>query len=206
MAPNYASVAFTDVVKALQEQNGSRKAYARLEKQTNVDGLTEREIHFIQRMDSVYMASIGTNGFPYVQHRGGPEGFLRVIDSQTIGFADFQGNKQYISVGNIQSNPQVSLLLMDYARQARLKIYARAEIVSITDQEALLAQLDPVDYPHKTERIILLHIEAYDWNCPQHIVPRYTQEEIKAAIAPMQAHIARLEAQIAQLTQRDSNT
>lgn len=206
MAPNYASVAFTDVIKALQEQNGSRKAYARLEKQTRVDGLTDREIGFIRSWDSFYIASVGENGFPYIQHRGGPQGFLRVIDNQTLGFADYQGNKQYISTGNIQSHPQVSLLLMDYARQARLKIYARAEIVELAGHAELFAQLDPVDYPHKTERMILLHIEAYDWNCPQHIVPRYTQEEIRAAIAPIQAHIARLEAQVARLTQPESNT
>lgn len=143
MANNYASLAFTDAVKALQERYGSRSTYSRVEKQTRFNGLTDAETGFIADRDSFYMASIGENGFPYIQHRGGPKGFLHVIDPLTLGFVDFSGNKQYISVGNIQTHPQVSLILMDYARQARLKLYATAEIVELADRPELFEQLDP---------------------------------------------------------------
>lgn len=202
MARNYASLAFTEPIKALQERYGSRQTYARVEKQTRFDGLTDDDMAFIADRDSFYLASFGENGFPYIQHRGGPKGFLHVIDPTTLGFVDFSGNKQYISVGNIQTHPQVSLILVDYPRQARLKIYATAEVVELTDRPDLLSQLDPADYKHKPERILLLHVEAVDWNCPQHITPRYTTDEISAALAPQREYIAKLEAEIAALREK----
>lgn len=198
-ARNYASLAFTEPVKALQQQHGSRATYARVEKQTRFDGLTDSEIEFIANRDSFYIASMGENGFPYIQHRGGPKGFLHVIDPHTLGFVDFSGNKQYITVGNVQTHPQVSLILVDYARQTRLKLYATAEIVALTDRPDLLAQLDPAGYKHRPERMILLHVAAFDWNCPQHITPRYTANEINEVLAPQRAYIAQLEAEIREL-------
>lgn len=162
MARNYASLAFTEPVKALQERYGSRTTYARVEQQTHFDGLTDAEISFIAIRDSFYMASIGENEFPYIQHRGGSTGFLKVIDPMTLGFVDFSGNRQYISVGNLQTHPQVSFFLMDYPRKTRLKIYAEAEIVELTDRPDLLILLDPTGCKHRPERMLLLHVEAYD--------------------------------------------
>lgn len=198
---NYAKLAFTDAVKNLQEANGSRKAYEKAEKFGVTDGLSENEILFISDRDSLYLASIGENGYPYIQHRGGPKGFVRVIDAQTIGFVDFTGNKQYISVGNIVTHPQVAMIMVSYPQRARLKIYAKARVVERSENPALFDQLDPADYPHRPERMLLFDIQAYDWNCPQHITPRYTVEEIEAAFAPQRTYIAALEAEIADLKQ-----
>ncbi|GAB3912195.1 hypothetical protein GCM10028803_55070 [Larkinella knui] len=136
---------------------------------------------------------MGENGFPYIQHRGGPKGFVKVIDKETIGFVDFTGNRQYISVGNIQTHPQVSLILVDYPRRTRLKIYAEAKIVELTDNPALFELLDPADYPHRPERMVILTVKAYDWNCPQHIKPRYTAEDIADALAERDDYIRSLE-------------
>ena len=199
MARNYASLAFTEPVKAVQERYSSRSTYARVEQQTCFDGLTDAETRFIASRDSFYMASIGENGFPYIQHRGGPNGFLTVIDPMTLGFVDFSGNRQYISVGNVLTHPQVSLFLMDYPHQTRLKIYANAEVVELADRPDLFNQLDPTGYKHRPERIMLLHIEAFDWNCSQHITPRYTTDEIDAALASQREYSASLETEVARL-------
>jgi predicted pyridoxine 5'-phosphate oxidase superfamily flavin-nucleotide-binding protein len=127
------------------------------------------------------MASLGENGFPYIQHRGGPKGFVKVLNEKTLGVLDFRGNKQYISVGNIQSNNKVSLIMVDYPMKARLKLYAEAEVVALKDDPELFNQLKLNDYKYVPERIFLYHIQAYDWNCPQHITPRFTVEEIERA-------------------------
>ncbi|MFD2574651.1 pyridoxamine 5'-phosphate oxidase family protein [Spirosoma soli] len=201
MAQNYPALAFTDPVKKLQERFGSRTAYARQEHFAYQDGLTEQEIGFIAEQDSLYMASIGENGFPYIQHRGGPKGFVKVIDKDTIGFVDFTGNRQYISVGNMLTHPQVSLIMVNYPRRARLKIYAEARIVELKDNPALVDLLDPADYPHRPERMIVLVVKAYDWNCPQHIKPRYTAEDITEAMVQRDEYIQRLEAELAELRQ-----
>lgn len=139
MAKNFAAIAFTDAVKALQEKYGSRNSYERIEKFNVVDGLSHNEIGFIENRDSFYMASIGENNFPYIQHRGGPKGFLKVLDKNRIGFIDFSGNKQYITVGNMETNNNVALFLMDYPAKARLKIFAKTEIVELKDNSELLA-------------------------------------------------------------------
>jgi len=196
MATNYASLAFTDQVKALQEKYGSRTSYERMEKRQVTDGLSENEINFIRERDSFYMATIGENGFPYIQHRGGPKGFLKVINQNTIGFIDFSGNKQYISVGNLATHKNVSLILMDYSAQARLKIYARAEVVALNAKPEWANLFIVENYAAKPERILLLHIEAYDWNCPQHITPRYTSEEVEEALEPQRAYIRQLEEEL----------
>ena len=199
MAKNFAALAFTDTVKAMQEKLGSRSGYARMEKNNYVDGLTENEIDFITQRDSFYMASIGENNFPYIQHRGGPKGFLKVLDANRIGFIDFKGNMQYISVGNIVTNNNVALIMVDYPARARLKILAKVEIVELKDDLALYNQLDLSEYKFKPERMMLFTIEAYDWNCPQHITPRYTIQDIEEAFAGQREHIAKLEAELKEL-------
>lgn len=178
---SFASISFTEAVKAMQEKMGSRAAYARMEKGTHSDGLTEAEMDFISARDSFYMASIGTNGYPYIQHRGGPKGFLKVLDNKRIGFLDYRGNMQYISVGNLSTNPNVALILVDYPARARLKILAKASIVELKDDPSLFEKLEAPNAKVKPERMMVFTIDAYDWNCPQHIVPRYTLEEIEAA-------------------------
>ena len=196
---NYASVAFTAEVKALQERYGSRKAYAHLEQKAPGAGLTDSEKHFIEDRDSFYIASIGENGFPYIQHRGGKKGFLHAIDAVTLGFADLRGNKQYISVGNTKTNPKVSLILMDYVHQARLKIYAEVETVDIDSRPDLASLLIPAGFEHIAERFVLLHVIAFDWNCPKYITPRYSIDEINEMLTPLQQHVKDLELEVIRL-------
>jgi predicted pyridoxine 5'-phosphate oxidase superfamily flavin-nucleotide-binding protein len=193
MAKNFAEIAFSDAVKELQEKYGSRKGYERMEKFKVVDGLSVNEMRFIEDRDSFYLASIGVKNFPYIQHRGGPKGFVKVIDKDTIGFIDFSGNKQYISVGNFETNNNVALIMMDYPARARLKLFAKAEIIELKDNPELLSELDLGDYPYRPERMMIFHIEAYDWNCPQHIIPRYTVDEIEKALKPQLNKIDQLE-------------
>mgnify|MGYP000956419683 CR=1 FL=1 len=198
MARNFASLAFTPAVKQLQEQYGSRSAYARMEQQVYQDGLTENEEAFIAERDSFYMASIGANGYPYIQHRGGPKGFVRAIDARTLAFVDVQGNQQFISVGNISERPNVSLIFMDYPHRTRLKVLAKAEVVQLESRPGLVAELMTA-FKAKPERVLLLHVEAYDWNCPQHITPRFTQEELIEALASQRAYVEGLEREVASL-------
>jgi predicted pyridoxine 5'-phosphate oxidase superfamily flavin-nucleotide-binding protein len=196
MAKNFAEIAFTDAVKKLQEKHGSRSSYARMEKFSDVDGLTEGEMSFIQNRDSFYLATIGIKEFPYIQHRGGPKGFLKVLDSKRLGFIDFTGNKQYVSVGNMATNINVSLIMIDYPSRTRLKIFAKAEAIALKDNPELYDVLDLKDYTFRPERMVVFHIEAFDWNCPQHIIPRYTVEEIHQSFLPQQLHIKKLEEEI----------
>ncbi len=199
MAKNFAQIAFTDAVKKLQEKNGSRASYERMEKFNVIDGLTEREMSFIQDRDSFYLASIGSKDFPYIQHRGGPKGFLKVLDSKRLGFIDFTGNKQYVSVGNVATNNKVSLIMIDYPTKTRLKIFAKATVVQLKDNPELHDSLDLKNYKFRPERMIVFHIEAFDWNCPQHIVPRYTVEEINEAFMPQKKYMESLELEIKSL-------
>ena len=202
MAKNFAEIAFTDSVKKLQEQHGSRRGYERMEKFNNVEGLTMNEVTFIQNRDSFYLASIGVKEFPYVQHRGGPKGFLKVLDSKRIGFIDFVGNKQYVSVGNMATNNNVSLIMIDYPSKTRLKIFAKAEVVELKDNLELYDSLQLEDYKFRPERMLIFNIEAYDWNCPQHIIPRYTVDEINDAFSPQQEYIKSLEKEIKELKEQ----
>lgn len=199
MARNFATLAFTDAVKAMQEKAGSRSGYARMEKANYLEGLTKNEMDYIADRDSFYMASIGENNFPYLQHRGGPRGFIKVLDEKRIGIIDFRGNMQYITVGNISTNHNVALIMVDYPARARLKILARAEVVELKDDPSLYELLDPGDYTFKPERMMVFHVEAYDWNCPQHITPRYTVQEIEAAFEGQRDHISKLEAEVKSL-------
>ena len=184
---NYAKLAFTDAVKKMQVQTGSRSAYERMEKYSSTEGLTLNETGLIEGRDSFYMASIGANDFPYIQHRGGPKGFLKVLDPHTLAFLDFSGNKQYISVGNIKTNNKVSLILVDYPRKARLKIFAEAEVLSLKENPEMMEKLKLDEYQYNPERVMVFHVKAFDWNCAQHITPRYTEKEIEQAFVPQNA-------------------
>ena len=198
MARAFSEIAFTDSVKAMQSRYESRKAYAKFDfDKDRRDYLSEYEIAFLTERDSFYMGSVGENGWPYVQHRGGPKGFLKVLDQKTIGFADFMGNKQYISAGNLSADDRVSLFIMDYPNRQRLKIWARARLVYENEEAALIAQLEVPGYQARVERGIIMTIEALDWNCPQHITPRYTKAEVESLIAPLLDEIQALKAQIA---------
>lgn len=177
MGHKYAEIAFTEQIRALQEEHGSRASYADMEAGDDFnDRLGEREAGFIAARDSFYMASVSETGWPYVQHRGGPAGFVRVLDEQTIGFADFRGNKQYISTGNLMRDERVSLFFMDYPNQARLKLLGYASIVG----KEQAAKLKPDGYRAIVERGLVIRVAAFDWNCPQHITPRYTVAEIES--------------------------
>lgn len=196
---NYSQLAFSDASKRFQERYGSRASYARRETQNYPDGLTENETEFISQQDNFYLSTIGENGFPYIQFRGGPKGFLKVLDNSFLGFIDFGGNKQYISIGNITTNNKVALFLLDQAAKARLKIYAEAELLEIDENPELFEKLDLDGYKFKPERIIRLHVKAFDWNCPQHITERYTLEEIQEEFAAQHEYIVKLREENARL-------
>ena len=198
MGRHCAEMACTDSVKAMQEVQGSRAGYARFEgAEEPVDGLGPAEAAFLAARDSFYLATVSETGWPYVQHRGGPPGFVRVLDERTIGFADFRGNRQYVSVGNL-ADDRVALILVDYPRRRRLKILGHAHAVTAEDDPALLRRLEVEGYRAKVERGLIIAVAAFDWNCPQHITPRFTEAEIVAAVAPLHARIAELEAALAQ--------
>lgn len=199
MARNYAEIAFTADVRKEQEKHNSRRQYERMEKIARGTELSFAEADFIASRDSFYLATTAENGYPYVQFRGGPAGFLKVLDLKTLGYADFRGNMQYVSVGNLRSNDKAALILMDYANRRRLKIYATIEVIDAEDAPEMIQKLAMPDYDAKIERAMILHIEAFDWNCPQHITPRYTMDEIEGMLAPLKRHIADLEKEIVRL-------
>jgi len=180
MARAFAKIAFTPSVHAAQRRMGSREAYRATELgASEVVELSRTEIEFISDRDSFYQGTVGENGWPYVQHRGGPTGFLKVLNLQTIGYADFSGNRQYISVGNLDSDNRISLFLMDYPRQRRLKIWGRAQLVDEATEPELIAQLESPDYRARVERGVVITVDAFDWNCPKHITPRFTKPEAR---------------------------
>jgi len=193
MARAFAEITFTHSVKAAQARYGSRAANTGFEQaEERRDVLTEREAEFIHARDGFYQASVSETGWPYVQFRGGPKGFLKVLDERTIGYADFRGNVQYISTGNINADGRVALILMDYPNRRRLKVWARARIVHEDEDPDLLTRLEVSDYRARVERAVIMTIEAFDWNCPQHITPRFTEEEIAGLIAPLQQQLAQI--------------
>ena len=201
MGKRFAELAFTPLVKEQQRLHGSRQAYARVEESGDAgDRLGAQEQEFIHERDGFYMASVTESGWPYVQFRGGSKGFLRVLDERTLGFADLRGNKQYISVGNLEHDDRVALFLMDYPNQSRLKILGHAEVHE-GDAEArkLVEALRVSGEKTPAERAVLIHVEAFDWNCPQHITPRYTQEELAKILEPMRRRLEELEAENARL-------
>jgi predicted pyridoxine 5'-phosphate oxidase superfamily flavin-nucleotide-binding protein len=201
MSRRFSELAFTPLVKAHQKQHNSRAQYQRMEQSGPPgDALGRDEQYFISLRDSFYMASVSETGWPYVQHRGGPKGFVHVIDPKLIAFADLRGNKQYISVGNLEHDARVALFFMDYPNQARLKILGRVEVHENDAAAPALFESLRTAEPHAViERAILIHVEAFDWNCPQHITPRYTLEELEPSLAPLRERLAALEAENATL-------
>ena len=199
MAYGFLDVLATPAVKAAQAVAGSLAMYERADVDRKSDRFGEREAAFIAARDSFYMASAAENGWPYVQYRGGPAGFLKMLDEKTLAFADFRGNRQYVSVGNASADGRVALLMMDYPNRRRLKVLARAELRDLADDPALTAKLVEPDYKARPERAWLLHLVAFDWNCPQHITPRFTEAEIAAAVAPLRERLAALETENAAL-------
>ena len=194
MSPNFGSLVFTPAVKCLQERYGSRRQYARFEGSGSTPArLGPGESEFIGERDTFYMATLGSTGWPYVQHRGGPKGFLKVIDEGILAFADFRGNKQYISTGNLLTDNRVALILVDYPRQLRLKLLGRVEIFEGELARGWIEKVRDPNYKAVTERVYVIGIEAFDWNCQQHIVPRYTEEEIREAVAPAENRMHELE-------------
>jgi uncharacterized protein len=197
MTSRFLNLVFSPSVKAAQQQNGSRDAYAKRDGASEPDRLTENEAQFIATRDSFYMASVGAGGWPYVQHRGGRPGFIKALDERTLGLADFRGNRQYVSIGNLADDNRVSLFMMDYPRQARLKLLGRARVVDLADAPDLAAALTDESYGAKVERGLVIEVEAFDWNCPQHITPRFTLAEIQPSIAALKYRVADLEAELA---------
>lgn len=196
MTQRFASLVFTPVIKELQSKYGSRRAYSRLEQSAvSADRLGPEESEFIAERDSFYMASVGAGGWPYVQHRGGPKGFLKVIDERTIAFADFSGNKQFVSAGNLMTDNRVALIMVDYPAQTRLKILGYAEIVDGEQATEWIKRIRDSGYKAVIERVFVIRVEAFDWNCPQHITPRFTTEQIQEALLPMERRMQELEEQ-----------
>ena len=209
MARNYIHTLFTDAMRAWQTADGSRDAYARME--AGADGspdlLTQREQGFIAERDSFYIASVSEEGWPYVQHRGGPKGFLKVLGESQLGMADFRGNRQHVSTANIAANPRVSLFLMDYANRRRLKILAHAKVVSRESDSELVCQLMPDGYKAAPQRAYIFDVVGFDWNCPAHITRRFTEDEITPLLEPLVDERDRLRAalQAAQQTGGQQN-
>lgn len=179
MGHRFAELAFTPSVRQVQEEQGSRGRYSRMEEGEDHNHLlSDIEKSFIESRDSFYMASVSETGWPYVQHRGGPEGFMRVLDEKTLGFADFVGNRQYVSVGNLKKDNRVSLFFMDYPNRRRLKMLGRVRFIN-EDNTEVLSKLEVDDYRARVQRGFIIDIEAFDWNCPQHITPRFTEEQVE---------------------------
>ena len=193
-----SDVAFTPSVKALQARNGSRQAYARMEQGAGWNTeVTDDLAQFLAGQNSWFLATVNAQGQPYIQHRGGPAGFLRVLDEHTLGFADLRGNKQYISRGNLAENAKVHLFLIDYVNRVRIKIWGEAKVVE--GDPALLAKLTMPGYKAKPERAIVIRVTAWDPNCPQHLPQLFPAEDVKAALASRDARIAELEAELAKV-------
>jgi predicted pyridoxine 5'-phosphate oxidase superfamily flavin-nucleotide-binding protein len=196
MPRSFADIAFTPSVQALQRKNGSRTQYARMQASASEPALTVREREFLGQADSFYLATVSETGWPYVQHRGGPRGFVRVMSPSQIAFADFRGNLQYISAGNVARDDRVSLIFVDHAGRRRLKLLGHLRFVDVTEADAaLVAAVDLPGYRATIERIAIIEVVGFDWNCPQHIVQRFSADEVDAITRPLEARIATLEAQ-----------
>ena len=204
MGRRFQELAFTPLVQQEQKRHGSRDQYQRVyDAGRPGDALGPQEQAFIAARDSLYMASVSETGWPYMQHRGGPPGFLRVLDPKLLAFADLRGNKQYISLGNLEHDARVALFLMDYPHQTRLKILGRVEVHEGDAGAAeLLPKLTTDEKDAVAERVICIHVEAFDWNCPQHITPRYTLEELQESLEPVRAQLEVLQKENAELRRR----
>jgi uncharacterized protein len=200
MAYRLGQLLFTPAVKALQERYGSRRQYDRLQRgEEGEPELGDVEKEFIADRDSFYMATVGSSGWPYVQHRGGPKGFLTVADERTLAFADFRGNRQYVSAGNLATDARVALILVDYPARARLKILGHATILEAEQAAPWQERLRNPDYDVVVERVFLIRVAAFDWNCPQHITPRFSTEDVERVLSPLERRVDELERENAAL-------
>jgi predicted pyridoxine 5'-phosphate oxidase superfamily flavin-nucleotide-binding protein len=210
MSRHYDDIAFTEAVSEVQERHGSRSFYDRRRARGHTghdrdqgDALSEEERDYLRERDSFYLATVSATGWPYVQFRGGPPGFLRALDDRTIGWADFRGNLQYISVGNLAGDDRVALIIMDYPHRTRLKIYGHARVADVEDEPELVEQLRVPGYGAVVQRAVVVTVAAFDWNCQQHITPRYTLAELEAPLEAMRQRIRDLEDQIARQAATD---
>jgi predicted pyridoxine 5'-phosphate oxidase superfamily flavin-nucleotide-binding protein len=201
MSRAFADIAFTPGVRAMQERQRSADSCAKfLEPEADRGNrLGPMEIEFVTGMDGFFQATVSEAGWPYVQFRGGPKGFLKVLDSQTIAYADFRGNRQYLSAGNLAGNDRIAMILVDYPNRRRLKVWARAKLIGSKDDPFLMARLQDPSYRALPERAVVVTIEALDWNCPQHIPQRMTLEELEPQLQPMRDEIARLTSENSEL-------
>ena len=200
---HFAEIAFTPAVQALQTKHGSRGSYARMQSETVPGiGLGPRETEYLAGADSFYLATVSETGWPYVQHRGGPRGFLRVLGPTQLAFADFRGNRQFVSAGNVARDDRVSLIVMDYPNRRRLKLLGRLRFIDVADADPqLVARVELPDYRARIERVAVIDVEAFDWNCPQHITQRFTHAEIAAASSVLRERVTQLEAEVTSLRQ-----
>jgi uncharacterized protein len=209
MSKRYAAIAFTDDVRAVQAEHGSQAFYGRKfvagKATPGPDPLTELEKDYLRERDGFYLASVGESGWPYVQFRGGPTGFVHIMDDHTIGWADFRGNLQYISTGNVTGDDRIAIIALDYAQQRRLKIFGHARIVTADEDAQLVSSLADDSYDAMVERAVVVSVEAYDWNCQQHITPRYTAAELDGALAPMRSQLAALQTENTHLREQLEN-
>jgi predicted pyridoxine 5'-phosphate oxidase superfamily flavin-nucleotide-binding protein len=199
VARRFFELAFAPAVQAEQVRYGSRAAYAAITAVTGGDAadvLSQREIAFIEARDSFYLASVSETGWPYVQHRGGPAGFVHSLDEKTLGWADFAGNRQYVSVGNTATDDRVAMFFMDYPHRQRLKVLGHMRVYDASSRPDLAPRLEVGDYKARVERFILITVEAFDWNCPQHVTPRFTLAELEKLVTPLNARIAELESRL----------
>jgi predicted pyridoxine 5'-phosphate oxidase superfamily flavin-nucleotide-binding protein len=195
MTYGFLDIASTPGVRAAQEANGSSEYWSNFHGDRAFDRFTPAEAAFIAERDSLYMATVSESGWPYVQHRGGPPGFIRILDEKTLAIPDFRGNRQYISIGNLAGDDRAALILMDYPHRRRLKIYAHVEAKDLSADPDLAAKLTLPEYKAKVERGLIIHLAAFDWNCPQHIAPRFSEAEFEPALAPFRARLEALEAE-----------
>ena len=197
----FAEIAFTPTVQALQEAHGSRTAYARMQAEADIgEGLGERESAFLAAADGFFIATVSETGWPYVQHRGGPPGFIRTLLPNRIAWAEFRGNRQYVSTGNVSGDDRVSIIVMDYANRQRLKLFGRLHLLELSDAPPDLSRaVELPSYRARVERIALVGVEAFDWNCPQHITQRFTLDQVELAAQPLHERIAELESELRRL-------
>ncbi|MCK0207126.1 pyridoxamine 5'-phosphate oxidase family protein [Starkeya koreensis] len=199
MSYGFLDIAVTPSVRAAQEEMGANHLWEDFQGDRTSDRFTPDEAAFIAARDSFYMATVSETGWPYVQHRGGAPGFIKVIDDRTLALADYRGNRQYISLGNLRADDRVSLILMDYPRRARLKIYGHIEAVALDADPALTERVGEPTQKARPERILKIRLAAFDWNCPQHITPRFTEGEVARAVAPLRQRLDELEKENAAL-------
>jgi predicted pyridoxine 5'-phosphate oxidase superfamily flavin-nucleotide-binding protein len=202
MSYGFLDIAITPSVRAVQAKMGADESWTDFKGSREFDRFTADETAFIAERDSFYMATVSETGWPYVQFRGGPPGFLKQVDDRTLAFADFRGNRQYISTGNVAANDRACLFLMDYPNRMRLKIYVHVEVLELDQDPALTTLVTMTEYKAKLERIYRMKLVAFDWNCRQHITPRFTEQQVAAAVKPMRDRLAELEKENAELRAR----